>query len=503
VARTPFRLDLPRLTAAIALIGVFAMAVRVPLSPDTWWHLRCGEVQWRTRAVIREDLFSHTAAGTPWINQSWLPQLAMYGLYVWGGWPALAVAVAVLVTATFALVAATMRATVPPARYAPFGRALVLLWAAIASGRVWAARPHLLTLLLTAAWAYLLDRRRRAPAGGGLGALWALPPLMLLWVNVHGGYIVGFALLAAEIGGLLFDAWRWGRGSELWPRLRPLLIMTLLSALVALANPQGLRLLLFPFQTLGSAAQQGYVAEWASPDFHALDMLPFLALLLATWAVLPLSRREVPGVDLLRLFGFSAMALRSGRYLGLCAVVAAPILARYGALALRREAGEHAAHSDRFSGPARGSPLLNWILLLLVLLAAGVKVAQPLNAATIARVQRDIFPVDAAAYMRAHAAELPPALFNEYAWGGYLIWTLYPGTPVFIDGRADPYGDALIGDYRRTIMGRPGWDGVLDRYGVHTALIGRDSALAALMEASAAWERVYGDELAVVFVRRP
>ena len=69
------RLDIPKLLAAITLVATFAMAVRVPHSLDTWWHLRCGEVQWRARSVLKADVFSHTAAGNAWINQSWLPQV--------------------------------------------------------------------------------------------------------------------------------------------------------------------------------------------------------------------------------------------------------------------------------------------------------------------------------------------------------------------------------------------------------------------------------------------
>ena len=376
------QLDLSNLVTAIVLIAVFAMAVRVPISPDMWWHLRCGQVQWQTKSVIQSDLFSHTAHGTPWVNQSWLPQLMMYGLYALGGLPALALSVAALVAATFGFVLATAQSK---GRYDTFWRAFVVLWAAISTGRVWAARPHLTTFLLTAVWTCLLDRQRRK--GDGVGVLAWLPPLMAVWANCHGGYVVGFLLLGAEIGGRILDA-LWQRQIEgLWTRLRPLLLVTVLVALAALLNPQGLRLLLFPFQTLGSYAQQQYVAEWASPDFHAVDLLPFLALLLATWSAAALGERRIAGGELLRLLGFTAMSLRSGRYLGLCAVVIAPILISRGALAMT-QLGKHWGRPHIASSPARGSPVLNWALLILILIAAGIKVAMPLSAQTIDLAQQ-------------------------------------------------------------------------------------------------------------------
>ena len=490
------RLDLSRLVTAIVLLSTLAMAVRVPLSPDTWWHLRCGQVQWQARDVIRVDLFSHTAAGTPWINQSWLPQLIMYGLFAAGGFPALALAVGGLVALTMWF---TLRTAPSQGRYGYLWRAFVLLWAAISTGRVWAARPHLITFLFTAVWIYILNRYRQAERPR---LLWWLPPLMLLWANSHGGYIIGFLLLGAEIGGLFLDRIAQERGFALdrllAPPIKQLLLLLPLCLVAALLNPQGIRLVIFPFQTLRSAAQQNFVAEWASPDFHQPDLLPFLVLLLVTWSVLILARKQIDGAAWLRLLGFTFMALRSGRYLGLCAIAIAPLLVRYGPQAV---AWWHTRVSPSTypAPPRRGSPLLNWILLLLVLVGVGVKVSQPLHPAIIAEAQASVFPVSAVEYMRNH--DLPPTLFNEYAWGGYLIWHLWPQTPVFIDGRADPYGDELIMAYRQTIMALPGWETVLEAYDVHTVLIAPQTALAAAMVQDPAWRAVYTDDLAVIFVR--
>jgi hypothetical protein len=496
------KLDIPRLLVALTAIAVFAMAARVPASPDMWWHLRCGAVQWQARAVLKEDTFSHTAAGTPWVNQSWLPQLAMYGLYRLAGFPALSVAVAALAALTALLVLWNAPAG---GRYGPFWRAAVVIWAAVSSGRVWAPRPHMITLAMTAAWALVLDRHRQEESER-IGVLWALPPLMLLWANSHGGAIVGFLLLGIEVGGQVLGA-LWNRAlGGLWRRARPLLLVGLLCLAAAMANPQGPRLLLFPFQTLGSQAQQNMIAEWASPDFHAPDLLPFLALLLATWSALAWSGTQAPAVEWLRLVAFTAMALRSGRYLGLCAVVAAPLLVHYGAGAWQdlcrhwqKVEARSVANARLPTVAARGVPLLNWTILILVLVAAATKVALPLAPETIASVHEQAFPAAAVAYMRTHGT--PPTLFNEYAWGGYLLWELYPEVEVFIDGRADPYGDALIADYGRTIAAQRGWEQVLDRYGVHTALIGADSSLASAMRLDDVWREVYTDRMASIFVR--
>ena len=145
-------------------------------------------------------------------------------------------------------------------------------------------------------------------------------------------------------------------------------------------------------------------------------------------------------------------------------------------------------------------PLLNWTILILLCLAAALKVALPLAHQTIAQVHQEAFPAAAVAYMREHGT--PPTLFNEYAWGGYLLWELYPEVEVFIDGRADPYGDELIAAYRSTILAQQGWEQVLDRYGVRTALIGTRSSLASVLRLDPAWQEVHADQQASIFFRQ-
>ena len=484
------RFGIPELFVAITLIAILTMSVRVPISPDMWWHLRCGQVQWETRSVIKEDLFSHTAQGTPWVNQSWLPQIVMYGLYALGGLPALSLAVAALTTVAFALVLLGMQTE---GRYDHFWRALVIVGAAISTGRTWVPRPQMVTLVLTAAWVLILDRHHSMNPKKWTGLFW-LPPLMVLWANSHGGYIVGFILLALQMGGILARALQERSFAVLWVSLRPLLVVTGLCLVAALLNPQGIRLVLFPFQTLNSGAQQNLIAEWASPDFHALDMLPFLGLLIATWSALAFSGEQIAAIDWLRLAAFTVIGLRSGRYIGLAAIVMAPLLYRYGKAAWNK----WRPSAPKVTPPTRGIPALNWLLLILVLFAAGVKVALPLQEQTIQQVTRTLFPTQAVEYLRTHGVQ--DNLFNEYGWGGYLIWELADSL-VFIDGRADPFGDELIIAYQKTVSARPGWDKVLHEYQVNTVLVQSECALASALGQSSNWQETYRDLHAIIFQR--
>ncbi|MBN1639799.1 MAG: hypothetical protein JXA09_01095 [Anaerolineae bacterium] len=495
------QLDIPRLLVVATLVAVFTMTVRVPPSPDMWWHLRSGEVQWRTRTILRADPFSHTVAGAPWVNHGWLPQLAMAALYALGGIPALALAVGLLVTVAFAFVFANGRTT---GAYGLFWRAGVVIWATISAGRVWTARPHLITVVLTSAWVTLLDQQRRRDARR-IGVLWALPPLMVLWANCHPGFVTGLVLLGIEIGARLLQALLRRKIAGLWAELRPLCAVAPLCALAVLVNPRGVDVIRPLFLTLGSPVQQRTILEWAPPELTAPDMLPFLALLLGTWGALLLDtglalarRTPIRIVPLLRMAAFTLLGLRSGRNIGLCAIVAAPIWIEHGARAwqqLRTALGGRA--SPR--AVARGAPLLNWAILALIVAASGLKVALVLNPTTIAATYADLYPVRAIAYLRDN--DTPPTLFNDYGWGGYLTWALYPETPVFIDGRADMYGDELLLTYLSTLAAQPGWEETMDQYDVHTVLIDSASPLACALCNHDDWQVVYVDEMASVFVR--
>ena len=183
-------LTVPRLLIAILFIAIFTMAVRVPADSDTWWHLRSGQYIVENQTIPTTDPFSHTRAGQLWIDHGWLAQIFWYGLYALGGWAAMALAVAGLVTVAFWLVWKQIEANV-------FVAAFSMILGAIVSSVIWAARPQLISFVLTALVAYLLHRFKRHD---GKLLPW-LPLVMLLWVNIHGGFAIGFILVLAYLAG--------------------------------------------------------------------------------------------------------------------------------------------------------------------------------------------------------------------------------------------------------------------------------------------------------------
>jgi len=143
--------------------------------------------------------------------------------------------------------------------------------------------------------------------------------------------------------------------------------------------------------------------------------------------------------------------------------------------------------------------VLNWLLLALIVVAALVKIYFPLAPGVVEKSLRGSLPVDAVAYVQA---ERPPGpMFNSYNWGGYLLFTLWPDYPVFVDGRTDLYDDAFLRQYLSTYVADEGWQESLDEYGIQLVIVEANSVLAKFLRIDPAWQEAHRDETAAVFTR--
>jgi hypothetical protein len=458
---------------AVLFLGLFTMAARNVDDPDIWWHLKTGEYIAAHRSVPHSDPFSFTRFGQPWVAHEWLTDLGLYELYRVTGFAGPILLFAAIITVAFVV----LYLRCGPAAY--LAGAIALL-GVLATRPVWGVRPQIISLLMTSLWLLILERSEKNPQ-----ALWWTVPLMLLWVNLHAGFALGLAVYAVFFLGNLIEAvFSHKLQSGL---LYPAVLVFAIDVLLVPLNPSGLRMYSYPFETLRSAAMQNYIAEWASPNFHRAEYWPFLLLGLGTFAALACCRAPLRVRDLLLLLASIFASLESIRLIPFFVLIAAPIIS------CRLPDWPRSDSQPRLTWPRTA---INATIILSLAAFAAIHSQQ-----VIARqptIEAQAFPARAAAFLKLH----PPdgRIFNHYNWGGYLIWKLYPPIQVFIDGRADLYGEQVFHDFADAYQLKDNWQQVLQRWRVETVIVPPESPLATGLRANHGWSVEYEDAQAAIFV---
>lgn len=492
-----------RLVTFIAFLAVFTMALRYSIGPDTFWHLRAGDWILSEGELLRTDPFSLTKQGEAWVYPGWLAQVLLILTYRGLGFPGLNLLTAVIVAIAFSFVWKTMRG-------GPLVRAFVLMLAATTAAVYWTARPHLLTFLLTAATLWILAKFRSKQSQ----LIWLIPVLTALWANLHGGFVLPMLLIGLELAAIAAEvllpklriAIRQD-GSNGAPqaetaaaqrpqrRLKTLAAVGLVSVLAVMVNPFGPEMLAYPIRTVSIGVLQDYIQEWQSPNFHLLEVQPFLWLLLLTMAAMAISPIRPSAIEVMHLVVFAYLGFLAARNIALFALVAAPILSRH--LAAIAEAWAPRRDKSKDLSP-RVARVLNAALLMLVILAALIKIAEPLSTEFNEQAVNDNLPVEAVEAIQAQS--VPGPLLNSYNWGGYVLWELYPEHLSFVDGRTDLFDDAILVQYLDLWRATGDWRRALEDWDINLVLMEPGAPLVRELTAEN-WLSVYEDEQAVVLAR--
>jgi hypothetical protein len=448
----------------------FAVATARPLSdPDVYWHLASARWMVEHGELLTRDPFSHTELGTPYSVGEWLGQLVWYAAYRLDGWHGIVVLRGLVVALTsFCLTLVTLLAQPRPAfAILPIGLGLFV------SGPMWTERPHLFTFALASLFFLVLFAQHQGRAGR---AIWALPPLSLLWSNLHGGYPVGIVLLA------LFAAVAF---LERRPHARVLLIVTVAASALTFVNP-------------GSLGADGALSHVLSPPRFIQEELPpdvfsrhgaafAVLLLVAIGSALVLG--GLPLIWAIALPPLVWLGLSAQRHLPVAVVALAPFVAYAAPLAVAR-----LWPRVRLAEPRRLF-VRPFFAGTFVVLAAGSAVSFAAGAPTAP--DETEYPSQALAAL----ATVPDNLLNEYDWGGYLIWNA-PEHQVFIDGRLFVFLPEVFADYREAVQLGPNFKSVLAERGIAAALLRPTRPLAVYLRESG-WRVAAERSDAFVLLVRP
>ena len=525
----------------IIFIFLFWSLLAGPLSnrpladPDIGWHIRNGEQILATHHLPHTDSFSSTMQGQPWFAWEWLYDLLLGILHHASGLNGVVWLCALLVAGVFTLLLSQM-----VQRGTGLLLAVVLMLLAEATSAIHLfARPHIASWLFSLLWFVQLerwelwDRTRQGKIPRWIP--WFFPVSMLLWVNLHGGWIFGMALLAIYAGSAWIESWRASdafakiRASQ---RARSVSMAWLLAALATLINPFGWRLHAHVYSYLTDRYLINHIEEFRSPNFHGWAERCFAIILMLVLIAFSSNRtfaltrtNETQGK--LRLSNLLVVLLSvyvgffSSRNLPVSAtllvLVAGPLLwrnivdlaLRPGAWPWLRAISARSAHfSDRVSAQEMQLTVHLWpvaavVLALCVCLHGGYLGSRRwLNASFDARK----IPVAAVNFLQVREPNRQTGadpIFSTDTWGGYLIYRLYPTRKVVMDDRHDLYGSSRVRQYLILMQGENGWRDVLKDWDIQTALLPADSTATNLLrELPSEWKEVYADKVAVVFVRR-
>ncbi|HEU5287636.1 MAG TPA: hypothetical protein VFV20_04475 [Candidatus Limnocylindria bacterium] len=448
-----------RAAPLLVALGAFALAVARPSSdPDMFWHLASGRWMVEHRDLLRVDQFSSTVSGARYSVGEWLGEIVLYGAYAAAGWPGLALLRGALVAVAAFFVTRSAVGTGARLLIAVPLATLAMLLSTI----VWTDRPHLFTLAL---FPLLLDLLLRARTGD-LRPLIAVPPLLLVWTDLHGGYALGLALV------MLFAV----EAAVTRRRVVPFTAAAVLAAAATLLDPGSLGI---GAAFAHAAAPPRFIVEETPPDVLTAPGFLFAFFVLGTLGVA--MRAGGTLIDALVIVPLLWLGLSAQRDMPYFAMAAVPFLARQAAAAWSTLERVPRAHAPR--GTLAG-------------LAVGTVAIAVLNLTSLPGAP------DERAYPSGALAELRQGtgvLLNEYDWGGYLIWRA-PERRVFIDGRLFPYLPTVFADWNAAVRLAPRWREVLESYRVNAVLLRPDRPLVGALRESG-WRETAGREW--VLLTRP
>jgi len=482
------KITLRQIYFIVLFLGLLIMTLRPISDPDFWWHLRTGELIVQTHTIPHVDPFSFSKAGERWITHEWLSEVLIFSLFRLGGYGLVILTFSLIITGAYFLVYIRCISQIRP-----YVAGFVLLLGAISTAPTWGVRPQMISLFLFSLFLLLLERYRQ---NGKVRVLFPLPLIMLIWVNLHAGYLLGIVLVGIYIVGgfieMLLIELHIEEQTHNFPSLRALLNLfgfMCFCVLASFINPNGFHIVIYPFQTLTSHSMQKFIQEWFSTDFHQWMWQPFAFFLLGLIAVGMLAKKSIKPTNILLVLVSGYAALYSMRNIPLFIVTAIPVFAEQIGFLVK-------IHISTKPLP-RIPQLAGYFLVVCTILITGLCFVRVVRQQ--AKTINDNFPKAATDWLLEKKPD--GNLFNSYGWGGYLIWRMYPEFRVYVDGRADVYGDEFIIEYLSMYHAETGWEEKLKSHAIQTVLIESSSPLANMLRRAPPWRIVYEDELSVLFIK--
>ncbi|MDL1969644.1 MAG: tetratricopeptide repeat protein [Candidatus Desulfofervidaceae bacterium] len=404
--------------ASVFILAFLSLSLQKIHCFDIWWHLATGRWIWTHKTIPFQDVFSYTQKGHPWIDFTWGFQTLVYPIYKWGHFAGLIIFKTLILALAFFFLYKCLRLSTKNSLLVW----LLMFFVLFASYPRFMVRPHIFSFLFMSIFLYGLNRYLQS-----LSWIYSLGLCLafVIWVNLHGSFLIGLYVSGAYLIGELASRFNWQVKDLLKsPLIQRLGLLCIVLAILAFVNPYGAKLLKFAlFSHTGEGGEATkYIAEWRPLPFKEIFLFKFnqalffkllfgMVIFSLIWARKPIIIRDVLITSLL-----SYLTFKHARFMGLFAFTTAPIIAQW------------------FPSFKRESFVYTGILVLSLFFIVKITLLNPYFKKDLGfGVTSRVYPMQTTSFLKRHT--LKGNLFNSYGFGGYLIWHLYPQYKVFIDGR--------------------------------------------------------------------
>ena len=459
---------------------------------DTGYHIRAGEYILKTLTIPKHDIFSYHTPPLPWVAHEWLSEVIMGGIHKYLGLNGVVFFFSVLISSVFYLLFRFLRANNGNIIIST----LLVFFAALTSSMHWLARPHIFSWLLMLIWYFILDGYQNR----NRNFLYWLPLLMLFWVNLHGGFILGFLLAGVFLLGNLRNVIGPGEQEKNKHRkkARSLFFVIVSSLVISLINPIGYRILFFPSAVISNKYLMDNVIEFLSPNFHKPEIIIFEIFLLIAIITFAVSRKGLNLIEVFLFLVFTHMPLFSVRYVPLFPFIISPILIRHIEHLMQTRDGKILT---KFKEKARAygemdqlSKGFSWLVLGALLVILKIH-----SGNFNFDFNEKMKPLQAVEFLKKET--IKGNMFNNDEFGDVLIYRAFPQYRVFFDGRSDMYGNEMIKEYRKVMNFKPGWEEIFEKYKIQWVFFDNDSPFSRFLLSRNDWKLIYSDAVANIFVK--
>jgi hypothetical protein len=460
---------------------------------DLGRHLTVGTYILDSGKIPILDLFSHSMAGKPFTPHEWLTEITFTLANRWLGLTGVVFLTSIIIALVWYLLSYEVMK-----RSGGFYFSLLVVIIGIAASSIhWISRPHIFTYIFLLLWIKTYSSNISIYKKCA-----ALALIMIVWVNSHGAFITGVVYIGIDVLVQLFSKIFSKSIDNNKQQLKKSILIFLAVCVAIIINPAGFQILGTVFNFLQNKYLTSQTLEYQPPNLLAPSFIPFTIFLLICAYYLIRFRKQIKLVDAIQIVIWSIFGIISARNIPLAIIVGLPILStNHGKKnnvdnTIHDEKKTSSRNEHRYPRLAIGIALpvlISIAVLVLVLKGPGM-------------IQRNVFlptkfPVKAVDYIIGHPIE--GNMFNEFTWGGYLLYRLWPEQKVFIDGQTDFYGEELTREYADVYNANKNAEDILNKYSITWVIVRQNSKLASeLRKNPDKWKLDYQDERSVIYSRK-